>query len=343
MECAICAGISIPNLGWYDKTLKSTLPRADRFHRRNESGNGFPKGKGNPMNQDIARKVTESILSALEKGTVPWRKPWELRSDISFATRKPYRGMNPLILSSVRGEKGYCSPYWITFQQARKAGGTVKAGEHGTAVVFWKFLELEEKETGKKKHVPLLRYYTVFSLDQTEGVPVPKTAENPNPVHPIARMEEVVSSMPLCPPVQHGGDRACYAPRLDRVSMPPMESFTGSLEYYATLLHELAHSTGHPSRLARFNLEEPMPPFGSGDYGFEELIAEMGSAYVLAECGMEEQEQILPNTAAYVDHWRKVVQDDPQAFLKACGKAQKAADWILGTQVQTQTQTEDVA
>lgn len=296
---------------------------------------GIPEtGKGNPMTADTAQKVTQAIISALEKGTVPWRKPWEVQADVSFSTHRPYRGINPFILSATRALKGYASPVWITYNQARKAGGSVRAGEKGTAVVFWKFLDVKDRapdaEPAALKRIPLLRYYTVFNIDQTDGVELPKClcVKREDSVPHLGQAEKILSEMHNPPAIQHGGDRACYSPSTDQIRMPAKEAFSSSEEYYSTLFHELSHSTGHASRLKRFPVETVLTPFGSPDYSFEELIAEMGACYVLSECGVFET--VKENSAAYVDHWKKQIADDPGAFIRACGKGQKAADYILG-------------
>lgn len=297
------------------------------------------------MTADTAQKVTQAILSALEKGTVPWRKPWEVRADVSFSTHRPYRGINPFILSATRSLKGYASPVWITYNQARKAGGSVRAGEKGTAVVFWKFLDVKDRAPDAppdaKKRVPLLRYYTVFSLDQTEGVTLPKSlcVKREDAVPPLERAEEVLSAMNNRPAIQHGGDRACYSPATDQIRMPAREAFHSTEEYYSTLFHELSHSTGHDSRLKRFPKETVLSPFGSPDYSFEELIAEMSACYVLSECGVFDT--VKENSAAYIEHWSKQISDDPGAFIRACGKAQKAADYLLGMQFASGTGEEE--
>jgi antirestriction protein ArdC len=230
---------------------------------------------------------------------------------------------------------GFTSPWFLTFNQAKALGGAIRRGEHGFPVVFWKFLEAsggpdgEEERTGSRDRVPLLRYYTVFNLDQTEGIPAEKIpAQEARRFDPIEACERIVAGMPQRPEIRHTTEaRAYYRPSTDIVTMPLRESFHSATEYFSTLAHELVHSTGAPSRLARKSLED-WAPFGTADYSREELVAEMGAGFLCAHAGIESA--TLENSAAYIRSWLQVLKDDRRAVIVAAGQAQKAADFILG-------------
>ena len=260
--------------------------------------------------------VTERILKELEKGEVPWRKPWDGLPPMNWKSEKHYRGINSFLLPG--GE-------YVTFKQAKDAGGSVKKGEKGYMVVFYKTLEVNDRErAGEKTNLPYLRYYTVFEVSQCEGIER-KRVKNPN-ANPIASAEEIVTGYKNAPVVLQEGDRASYSPAKDIVKMPYTETFEGMEEYYSTLFHELAHSTGHEKRLARKGIVESAG-FGSDPYATEELIAEMTAAML---CGVAGIGSTIENSAAYIAGWRKRLSEDPRLIVKAASMAQKASDHILG-------------
>src|SRR5262245_1901763 len=280
---------------------------------------------------DAYEAVTNRIIAALEEGTVPWEKPWiSVRGEwpTSLQTGKPYRGVNVWLLSIESMLHGYSSPYWVTFKQAKERGGNVAKGAKGTTVVLFKPISKEiENEDGEieEERFWLLRNYTVFNLDQTEGIEMPEAEPLPDR-DPIAECEALVTGYLLGPTIKHGGNRACYAPALDIVQMPKMGQFKDSESYYGTLFHELAHSTGHKDRLNRPELTTPLP-FGSEDYSKEELIAEMSAAMLSGIAGIEVN---VERHAGYIDHWLKVLKGDKKFVVTAASKAQKASDRILG-------------
>jgi len=280
---------------------------------------------------DAYQAITDRIVAALEEGTIPWEKPWiSVRGEMptSLQTGKPYKGINVWMLSLTAQMAGYGSPYWVTFKQAKERGGTVRQGEKGTQVVLWKPISKEiENEEGDKEEQRfwLLRSFTVFNLDQTDGIEMPE--EEPLPERdPIADCEAIVTGYLLGPTISHGGNSAHYSPSRDAVQMPKMGQFDSSESYYGTLFHELAHSTGHKDRLNRETLIQPLP-FGSEDYSKEELIAEMSAAMLSGVAGIEVP---IERHAGYVQHWLKVLKDDRKLIVSAAGKAQKASDLILG-------------
>lgn len=268
--------------------------------------------------------ITEKILALLDKGTVPWRKPWATGGfglPMNYVSRKEYRGINVLMLSM----QGYASRYWLTFKQAQTAGGTVKKGEKGSMCIFWKMLEGKEKgENGKGKQIPLMRYYTVFNLSQCEGIADPDaaTAEPVKTFQPIDAAKAIVDGMPNRPPITHNEPKAYYSPSEDRVNMPKPESFGQPEEYYSTVYRELVHSTLHKSRLDRTDKQD------GHDYAREELVGEMGAAMLCGEAGIDGK--TLENSAAYIQTWRKRISDDPKLVIVAAQQGQKAADYITG-------------
>lgn len=285
------------------------------------------------------RIIADRIMDLLAQGHIPWRKPWlDTGLPKSLSTGRPYRGINLFLLACTAAMQGYRSAYWLTFQQCRQRGGHVRRGEKGTPVVFWKLwkpgtdevretVEPAESAESEEKVVPVLRYYTVFNVRQCEGIEAPEPPGQSLAFEPMARCESVVAGMPRPPVIRHGESRACYAPASDRVSIPEPRSFTSREDYYATLFHELVHSTGHPDRLHRAGLGE-LAGFGSEPYGREELVAEMGSAFLCGHCGIEQA--VLENAAAYMDGWLTRLRKDPKILVIAAAQAQKAADYILG-------------
>ena len=282
------------------------------------------------MSQKIYDMITDRIIALLEKGVVPWRKPWKAgeATTRNLVSKKAYRGINAMHLSALE----FSSPYYLTFNQAKNLGGHIQKGAHGIPVVFWKFVEAEDEETGKKERIPLLRYYTVFNLDQVDGIPegkIPaKPAEIPAEFHTIEEAEAIVEGMPQRPEIRYNaGDRAFYRLSTDTVTMPHRELFDSPESFFGTLFHELTHAVGAPSRLARKSLET-YAPFGSEEYSREELVAEMGAGFLCAAAGIAPK--TLDNSAAYIASWLKVLKNDRRAVIIAAGQAQKAADFILG-------------
>ena len=277
------------------------------------------------MARSVYDIITDRIIEKLETGTVPWQKPWNAEAGQPRNIRGTvYRGVNVFLL----GCQGYESPYWLTFRQARELGGSVRRGERGSPVVFWKWNErAHESADGEARTLrsPILRYYTVFNAAQCEGIPVPKL-EQPHRVHePIGECEAIVAGYPSAPTIRHGGGAAFYVPAFDAVTLPVPEAFESGEAYYATLFHELGHSTGHRSRLARDGVVN-VARFASHAYSCEELVAEMTAAFLSARCGIE---RTLDNSAAYIAGWLRVLRRDARMVVVAGAQAQKAAEWIL--------------
>jgi antirestriction protein ArdC len=268
--------------------------------------------------------ITDRIVKSLEEGTVPWQKPWTTKMPINFVSRKPYRGINPFLLS-LQNRK---SPYWLSYKQMVDLGGNLKMDDKkASMVIFWKWLDANKdvKDADKKDLIPMLRYYNVFNLDQIEGIEVP--AENKLEFTPVESAEKVVAGYPNPPKFREGGDRACYSPSNDEITMPVKESFTDIEGYYSTLFHEMTHSTGHTSRLARTEVVD-IKHFGSESYSQEELVAELGASFLQAETGIASK-SVQQNSEAYIKSWIGVLKDDKKFIVHASAKAQKAVDWIM--------------
>lgn len=282
------------------------------------------------MSIDLYQEVTNQIVTMLEQGVVPWRSPILGRTTAghpkNLETTKPYRGINIFLLAVTAHVKGYGSSYWLTFNQAKTRGGTIKKGEKSSIVVFWKQYDLKDKETGEDKTVPVLRYYNVFNAEQCDGIKAPDAPVfEPLDFQPLEAAESIVTGYQDKPGIEHGGSKAFYRPSMDTVQMPEQTRFTSREEYYSTLFHELAHSTGHASRL---NRDFSAQAFGSPGYAREELIAEMAAAFL---CGHADiRPSVIENQAAYIQGWLKHLQNDKKLVITAAGAAQKASDWILG-------------
>lgn len=280
---------------------------------------------------DIYQTITDQIVAALENGVIPWRSPILGRSSAgqpkNLESGKAYRGVNTFLLAFTAYQKGYGSSYWMTYNQAKTAGGNVKKGEKSSMIVFWKQLDIADKATGKDKKIPMLRYYNVFNAEQCEGVEIPDAVKfEPLAFSPIESAEKLTADYLGAPSVLHdGGQKAFYRPSADSVHMPEQTRFASVEEYYSTLFHELSHSTGHSTRLDR-ELDTAPACFGSSNYGKEELVAEMSAAFLCGQSGIAPS--IIDNQAAYVGGWLKTIKGDKKLVISAAGQAQKSADWI---------------
>jgi antirestriction protein ArdC len=282
--------------------------------------------------KNVYEIITERILEKLEQGTVPWHKPWSAGgAPRNLVSGKEYRGVNIFLL----GCQGFTSPYWLTFKQAKQLGGSVRKGEHGTPCILWKWINRknENTETGdtETKQIPLVRYYNVFNVEQCDGISHARLEveqDEPEPFNPIESAERIVASYPKPPSISEDGRGAAYyRPMTDSIHMPEQETFDSEDHYYGTLFHEMAHSTGHESRLARPGVSNPIR-YGSHDYSQEELVAEMGAAFLAAEAGID-AEGLMDNSAAYVASWLKALRNDKKLVVFAGAQAQKAVDHIL--------------
>jgi antirestriction protein ArdC len=223
---------------------------------------------------------------------------------------------------------GYPTHQWMTYRQAQALGGHVRKGERGTMVVFWKVLERAERNADgelERTAFPLMRSATVFNIAQVEGVRLPKRAAQPKPVDvggDLGPVGPVVERLALEGGLHHGGNAAFYSPGRDSIQVPQASAFTSLDAYRVTLLHECGHSTGHANRLKR----EFGGSFGDAKYAFEELVAELVSAFASAALGVRSD---LELHASYLDHWSALLKAEPKAFVKACSMAQAAADYLV--------------
>ncbi|WP_425395035.1 ArdC family protein [Aeoliella sp.] len=285
--------------------------------------------------RDIYQEIQEKILEYLDKGVPPWRHPIMGRGGAGFPTSmttgKRYRGINVFLLALTAWMEGYGSSHWLTYKQAKECGGSVKKGEKGTGVIFWRWFEKENADTGDVDRLPVLRHYTVFNAEQCDGVTAPdQIPEEPlNDFTPIQRCEQILAGYRNPPTIEHRGKAACYLPREDKIRIAEPERFVTTEDYYATLWHECVHSTGAEKRLNR-EAESDIGGhvFGSPEYGKEELVAEMGAAFLCAHAGISPP--TIENAASYIDGWRKKINGDKKLVILAAAKGQAAADYILG-------------
>lgn len=284
--------------------------------------------------------ITERIVDAIESGNVlPWRKTWRSKGGMpsNLKSGKAYRGINIFLLSML----GYDNPFFVTFKQAKEMGGSIKKGEKGCPVVFWKWPTPEAKAeaVAKGKEVfPIVRYYTVFNIAQTEEITHKRLTEwhaaqddrdEATEAEVIDGAEAIVNGWKDACPVSHEFERAFYNPISDAIGMPRPETFESGAAYYCTRFHEMTHATGHKNRLGRFPEDEGGACFGSKSYSLEELTAEMGASFLAAESGIDPS-LYLDNSAAYVAGWLKRLKGDSKLVMGAASKAQKATDHILG-------------
>lgn len=287
---------------------------------------------------NVYQIITDRIIEGLEAGTVPWRRPWNTTGLCvqNAITKRSYRGINVFMLEMA----GHRSPYWLTYDQARNARGQVKSGEKGRPVIYWKTgtYTKENPATGEDESRTgfLLRYYTVFNTEQCDGLDLsklPMGEETDKGFQPIAACEDMLARMEDIPEIEHVGTLASYNPITDQIKMPPKGKFDTPEDYYATLCHELTHSTGHHERLNRFPSNEPSATFGSASYSKEELVAEMGAAFLSGHCRIEPK--IIENSANYIRAWLSRLRGDRRLVIMAAAQAQKAADRLLDIRRET--------
>lgn len=270
---------------------------------------------------DIYQTVTDRILAQMEQGVIPWRKPWvSAGMAVSHTTGKPYSLLNQMLLGRA-GE-------YLTFAQVKQENGYVRKGEKSSIIVFWKFIEKEDEETGEIIQIPYLRYYSVFHISQCENIKPKYVRELTETANPDETAEKVIADYVQREGVQiihEQGNAAYYQPAIDKIVLPMMNQFAETSRYYSTAFHEMVHSTGHEKRLNR--LDAPAH-FGSEDYSKEELCAEIGSAALLHHCGLETPKSFRNNTA-YIQGWLSVLKNDKRFIVSAAGKAEKAVSLIL--------------
>ncbi len=298
---------------------------------------------------DIYQRITDRIAAAIEAGAGTWQMPWHPGADgtaprlpVNAATGKSYRGINTVVLWATARAESYPSAVWATYRQWAKLGAQVRRGEQSSPVLFWKINGPDEGEDGGStggggdgcRPRVFARGYSVFNAAQVDGYEAPALPALPEPER-IGHAEAFFAA--LGADIRHGGNRACYVPSLDQVRMPPFPAFRDAVAYYATLAHEATHLTGHPSRCNR----DLRGRFGEEAYAAEELVAELGAAFVCADLALTPEPR--PDHAAYVASWLKVLRGDKRAIFTAAAKAQVAADWMHARQPATAGRVEEVA
>ena len=283
------------------------------------------------MNRDVYQAITDRFIEQLKKGTVPWQQPWTSCVQ-NIVSRKPYRGINAFTL----GMTDRTSPFWLTYKQALDLGGHVRKGEKSLPVIYYKILEKQDaagnvvvREDGHPSRVPLVRWANVFNLDQTEGIEAPAITTTESARPPLERAAAIAENAKLCP-IYHAGFAAVYSPKDDIIRLPAPTTFHSQEDYYLTLFHEMTHATGHGSRLDREGITQPAK-FGSERYSKEELIAELGAAFLSNEAGILNQVQ-FNNSAAYLNSWIQKLENDPRMIVSAASQAQRSTDFVLGNE-----------
>jgi antirestriction protein ArdC len=272
------------------------------------------------MSKAIYQEVTDSIIKQLESGAMPWIKPWKADStaDKNFISQKPYQGINRLMLGLSSMINGFDTPVWASFKQWQSLGTQVRKGEKGTKIVFFSPVTKECKVTGNLESYNLLKSYYVFNASQVDGVTIQAPATENKPFNSIIEADKRIEKTGAI--IRHGGDSAFFAPSMDIIQMPNKSAFSDESSYYATAFHELTHWTGHESRLKR----EFGKRFGNPEYAFEELVAEMGAAFLCQDYRIQGELR----HAGYIQHWLKACRNDATAIFKAAALAQKSADYI---------------
>lgn len=284
--------------------------------------------------QDIYSRITSQIIAALEQGVKPWTQPWNAAHAAGHVSRplrhngQPYSGINVLTLWASAMSGHYSAPIWMTFRQAIELGGHVRKGEKGSPVVYANAITKAETDesTGDdiERTIPFLKAYTVFNVEQIEDLPghfYARAEPARNPDERIADAERFFAATRA--DIRHGGDSAYYSPALDYIQMPPFAAFRDAQSYYATLAHEATHWTRHPTRLDR---DFGRKRFGDDGYAREELVAELGAAFLCADLRLALEDRA--DHAAYIGHWLAVLKDDKRAVFTAAAHAQRAADYL---------------
>ena len=273
---------------------------------------------------NLYETIANRIIAQMEAGTPPWVKEWSsgpLHVPMNAVSNRPYSGINVLLFWAAEA-KGYANARYLTFRQAKECGGTVRAGEHGTQVIYFKQLTVKVRSTGDDKTIPMLRAYTVFNVAQCDNLPDHvvngPAAKIRNLCERVQDAEEFVRTTGAV--VQEGKSRAAYSPALDMIGMPAFAMFKDAPSFYSTLFHELTHWTGHKSRLDR----DLSTRFVAHAYALEELVAELGAAFLSAEFGFD----LISQHAAYLQSWIKACKDNPRALFTAASKASAAAEYL---------------
>lgn len=318
----VCAVTTSRHLSYGHNTGTTIMPAAKK-----KTGKKF----------DIAEAVTDKIISKLNEGVIPWKQCWDGQAGMqlprNFVTKRPYHGINVFLLLV----EDYESPYWMTFKQAQDLGGKVKKGEKSTMIIFYQTLTVPSKDPndppGTMKNIPFMRYMNVFNVEQVEGEKIEERLAKLNgPVTErhlsmVESAENIISGMPNPPKfVKSKVNLPAYSPLTDTIQMPDKNRFHNENHYYATLFHEMVHSTGHESRLNRF--VKQVTSKADVEYAKEELVAELGAAFLCYHAGVSNDE-LIDESASYINSWIQRLRNDHKLIIHAASKAQKASDYIL--------------
>ena len=287
---------------------------------------------------DVYSRITNKIIADLEQGVRPWHRPWNAEHMAGKITRPlrhnavPCHGSNVLNLWCAAVTKGYASPFWLTFKQAQQLGGNVRKGEHGELVVYADRItrtETDDKGEEIAREIPFMKGYTVFNAEQCENLPAHFTARAEAPALPLQQRIESADRFFAATgaDIRHGGTRAFYAEGPDYVQMPPFETFRDAESHAATLAHEVTHWTKHERRLAR---DFGRSRYGDEGYAREEIVAELGSAFLCADLGITPE--VREDHAAYLASWLTLLKNEKRFIFTAAGHAQRAADYLHGLQ-----------
>jgi len=282
---------------------------------------------------DVYSRVTDQIVAQLEAGSRPWLQPWQAAHAAGVVSRPlrfnamPYRGINVVLLWLAAMRQGFTCPLWMTYRQAGELEGQVRRGEKGSLVVYANTFTRHETDDNGEEHeheVPFLKSYSVFNAEQIDGLPAHYYAQAEPRLHTVERVQRAEQFFGrIGADIRHGGSMAYYAPQPDCIQVPAFESFSDAESYYATLAHEVTHWTRHPSRLAR---EFGRQRWGDEGYSMEELVAELGAAFLCADLSLTPE--VREDHAAYIASWLKVLRNDKRAVFTAAAHAQRAADYL---------------
>ena len=275
-------------------------------------------------NIDLYRRITSQITELMQQHGSDWTRPWTTAEGgpLNALTGDNYKGINTLLLNLEAGVNGYRKPYWATFKQWRMKGGSVRKGQKGTLCVFYKPIAINQPNE-ELRTIPVMNHFFLFNADQVEGIELPETEVS----EALEGRNHVVDDFLNCTgaAIYETGSRAFYSPAKDHICIPPFSAFSSSEMFYSTLLHELSHWSGHPSRLNR--KEGMQGRFGSSAYAMEELVAELASAFLSIQLKVSHEPR--KDHAQYLNSWIKVLGQDPKAFSSAVSKAQRVADYLI--------------
>jgi len=280
---------------------------------------------------DIYEELTNQMIEVLEKGDLTaWIRPWvRLGFPSNFASKTEYTGFTNLIMLAMKTDEfNFKYPLFATWNQINKLGGTVSKGAKSAKIIFFEFIEKDVEDKDDKKSYPVIRYFNVFNIEQTDldvKEYLPQASDTEKEFKPIEAIEDFLAQVPF--EIEYGGDKAYYSLTKDKIVVPDQSQFNESIDFYMTVLHELAHWSGASKRLARFTADATDKT--AEEYSFEELVAEMTSMFVSAKLGLEPK---LEHSGTYIKHWLELLKDSKYAMFKAASLAKKASDYLLSYQ-----------